>query len=119
MTLTNGTLTVTGQTGLTVSGNGSTTNPLVLSGTTSLINAALATLVYTPTGPGGSDTLALLDTDTADNLVSSVSTVSIAFGPTIQAPTSVSISQGGSFAFAGTNNTNTIALADSIAAMAH
>ena len=67
LSVSHGTLGLTTTTGLTVSGNQSAS--VTLTGSLSSLNAALATLSYTPTsGYSGSDTLNLSNEDAADGL---------------------------------------------------
>ena len=99
----NGILTLPTTTGLTVSGNGS--GLVFVSGSLSNLNAALATLKYTPNANYiGFDTLSLSDEDTTDDLsvFTSVSITVVPPPPSISAPTSVTVSAD-SFAFTGQN----------------
>lgn len=68
LTATNGVLDLTSATGVTVSGNG--TGTLVISGSTSLVNAALANLTYqTATNLDDAIVLSVTDSGTAEQLV--------------------------------------------------
>ena len=74
LTVSHGTLGLGTQTGLTVSGNGTSGSPLTLSGTLSALNSDLASLAYTPgVGDFGSDSLSLNLKDTTDNLTDTTS----------------------------------------------
>jgi subtilase family serine protease len=89
LSVADGTLTLGSTTGLTVTGNG--TSSLTVSGTLANLNSALNGLVYAPTsGFHGSDSLHLSLTDPGDSLTGTGTvalTVNAPTAPTITAPT--------------------------------
>ena len=100
----NGVLTLGTSTGLTVTGNDSTV--LTLAGSLSSLNRDLTSLTYVPnSGFYGSDTLAISDMDTSDNL-SAATAVGITIAPLppqIAVPLSVAVSDN-AFSFNGSNS---------------
>ena len=87
LTVADGTLSLGTQTGLTVSGNGTTATPLTLSGPLSDLNADLTSLVYTPNSNfHGSDTLSLTILDTTDGAEGTPATVSITVNIVLNQP---------------------------------
>ncbi len=113
LTVTHGTLSLGTMSGLTVTGNG--TNLITASGTISNLDAALASLTYTPTmnfiGPA---VLTISLSDPTDGLTSVLTTVNLTVDPppTITAPSNVFVAQSESVTFAAPN---TITVADSVA----
>lgn len=102
----NGTIAFGSTTGLTISGNGSST--IFLSGSLSAVNSALATLFYTPkSGYAGADTITMYGLNPGDGLSTSaaihLTVVTPASPPAITAPASVNFGQDGAHAFTGTN----------------
>ncbi|QNI79406.1 hemolysin-type calcium-binding repeat family protein [Synechococcus sp. RS9909] len=78
LSVTNGTLTVDINDGATISSGSNNSADLTLSGNQTQINAALATLSYTPiTNYNGSDTLTVVSTDSGDAPLSDTDTVTI------------------------------------------
>ena len=99
-----GTLAVTTITGLTVSGNGTTS--LTLTGSLSSLNAALSTLSYTPiSGFVGIDKLDFEDEDTSDQAsISGSTTIDVALPtPIVNAPPLVGVAENSSLAFTALN----------------
>ena len=99
-----GTLSLGTTTGLTVAGNGSTF--VTLTGSISSLNSDLTSLSYSPTsGYHGPDMLSLSDTDTANNLTGTASVaISVnSLGPTISAPSTLSVNANSSVNFTGGN----------------
>ena len=88
LSVSDGTLSLTTQTGLMVSGNGTVVSPLIVSGNLSNLNADLMTgLVYTPTtGFSGSDTLNLSILDTTDQLQGAAGQVAITVNLVLNQP---------------------------------
>ena len=108
MTLTvgHGTLGLSTQTGLTVTGSGTVASPLVLSGSLSSLNADLPSLVYTPTaGYSGSDTLNLAILDTTDQASGTTKSVALTVNPlpVVNAPATVSLNKNSSITLSGGN----------------
>lgn len=106
MVVQNGKLNVTMTSGVTVSGSG--TGTLLISGSTSAVNAAIATLAYTAnTGFTGTDTLGIYVLNSSSNLSDSaaitLSPTASGNAPVVTAPVSVSVAPNGSLAFTAGN----------------
>jgi RHS repeat-associated protein len=88
LSVNDGTLSLTTQTGLMVSGNGTVVSPLIVSGNLSNLNADLMTgLVYTPnSGFSGSDTLNLSILDATDQLQGAAGQVAITVNLVLNQP---------------------------------
>jgi hypothetical protein len=85
LTVSNGKLSVGSVSGITVTGNGSST--LKATGALTGINSLLAGLVYSPTAAfTGTDSLAVAVTDTANSLINAASTVISVVSPTGTTP---------------------------------
>ncbi len=116
-----GTLSLGTQTGLTVSGTGTTASPLTLSGALSALNADLPSLVYMPTsGYSGSDNLSLSILDTTDQAQGAPAQVAIAVNsvkqpPTVSAPSTATVNENASLTFCS-GNSNAITVTDAAAA---
>ena len=109
-----GTLTLSSTTGLSFTSGSNDSASMTVSGTLSSLDAALASVIYTPTflyhGP---DSLAVSITDPVDNLSASATvalTVVQPPPPAITAPTSASLYENSSLIFSGAS---AIAVADS------
>jgi hypothetical protein len=101
LSVSHGTLSMTGA-GVSNSG----TSTVTFTGTLADLNAALATLTYTPTnGYNGSDKLSLSDTDTGDSLsgIGSVAITVSPVAPSISVPAPVAVPMNSTLPFAGAN----------------
>jgi Malectin domain len=106
-----GTLAVSATSGVTITGND--TGTVVITGQIGSVNSAVGSLVYTPTPRyTGADVLTLSDQDQADG-ETGLATVAITVNapPSIAAPAAASLSENGSYTFAG----GSIALSDAAA----
>jgi hypothetical protein len=102
LTVQHGTLSLSTQTGLTVSGKGTTASPLKLSGPLSALNADLPSLVYTPAAKfSGMDSLSLGILDTTDQAsgVPQQVTISVDAAPAFTSPNKVSFAVGVNWSF--------------------
>jgi hypothetical protein len=106
-----GTLSVTATPGVTITGNG--TGIVLITGQIGNVNSAVGSLVYTPTpGYTGADVLTLSDQNQADGELGSASVaITVNAPPSIAAPAAASLSENGSYTFAG----GSIALTDAAA----
>ncbi len=112
LSVNHGTLNLSTTTGLSVTGN--STSTVVLTGQLSNLNADLATLTYTPTnGYYGSDTMSLGVLDQGDSLTGSttVSLIVNALAPFVSAPSSAIVGANLSLVFSSGNN-NLISISD-------
>ncbi len=116
LSVTHGTLTLAGISGLTFTSGNNGTSSFTVTGATSDLDNALNGLTYQP-NPGyvGSDALLISVIDTADTLSASTSvglTVVALSPPAITAPTSGSLFEDGSLVFS-TGNSNAVSVTDS------
>jgi hypothetical protein len=116
LSVTHGTLTLAGTSGLTFASGNNGTSSFTVTGATSDLDNALNGLTYQP-NPAyiGSDALLISVTDTADTLSASTSvglTVVALSPPAITAPTSGSLFEDGSLIFS-TGNGNSVSVTDS------
>ncbi len=117
-TVTHGTVTLATTTGLTFTTGSNGTASFVVTGSVANLNAGLNGLTYTPTvGYSGSDSLAVLLTDSGDSLTAS-KTVALTINglapPTVTAPSTASVVQNGSLVFSSANG-NAISATDAAA----
>lgn len=117
LTSTNGTLSLAHSTGLkSVTGNGSSDSPMILTGTLSNINAALDGLKFTPTADyTGGATLHISTTDTGTGLSKGnslpITVLAVNHAPTVDAPNPQNVNEGQTLTFS-TNNGNAITIGD-------
>ncbi|WP_290642478.1 DUF4347 domain-containing protein, partial [Aquabacterium sp.] len=122
LTVTNGTLTLSGLTGLSfTSGDGSADATMTFTGTASAINTALAGLTYAPTANyNGSDTLTILTSDLGntgsggtktDTDTVAITVTAVNDAPVNTVPAAQSVNEDSSLTFSS-GNSNLISIAD-------
>jgi hypothetical protein len=100
-----GSLSLGTQTGLSVSGAGTAASPLVLSGSLLNLNTDLVSLTYTPENDySGLDSLALTIDDTTDQMQGLAAEVAITVNPPVfNVPPPVAVGESSAFSFTGKN----------------
>ncbi len=122
LTVTNGTLTLSGLTGLSfTSGDGSADATMTFTGTASAINTALAGLVYAPTANyNGSDTLTIVTSDLGntgsggtrtDTDTVAITVTAVNDAPVNTVPAAQSVNEDSTLTFSS-GNSNLISIAD-------
>jgi hypothetical protein len=115
LTVSDGTLTLSTLSGLTVTAGANDSSTITVSGTAANLTTALSGLVYQPTsGYTGADSLAISISDPGDSLSASATvklTVSAPAAPTITAPGSATVAENGSLVFSSAKG-NLISITD-------
>jgi hypothetical protein len=105
LTATDGTLTLASTNGLSFTAGSNGSPSLTVTGTLANLNAAVNGLTYTPgSGYSGSDSLHISLTDPGDSLTGSASVgLTVNGGPSVTAPSAVSVKKNGTFTFSSGN----------------